>query len=220
MSDINRLGVLWVMVMPSSCHQVGPSLCFENCTYLTETNIQKSEIIFTMDLQPTLSNSLITLRPLNLDDFESLYKVSSDPKLWEQHPRSNRYRREVFQELFEQRLSSNGAFVIVDEKTNEVIGSTGFYEYDEKNHSVVIGYTFISRKYWGTGVNKEIKKLMIDYALQFVKKVLFHIGETNMRSRKAIEKIGAVEDGSFDKENIDGTPRKVVTYKIVKESFD
>lgn len=153
------------------------------------------------DLQPNhLQNELIMIKPLQEDDFEVLYAVASDPLVWEQHPNKLRYQRDVFQNYFEGALLSKGAFLIRDSKTNEVIGSSRFYDYNEEDNSVLIGYTFIGRNFWGNGYNKTLKKLMLDYAFQFVETVYFHIGAYNYRSQKAIEKIGAVKVDEFEVE--------------------
>ncbi|WP_431242416.1 GNAT family N-acetyltransferase [Flavobacterium sp. P21] len=144
------------------------------------------------DLQPDfLENEIIKLIPLEESHFEELYKVASDPLVWEQHPNKNRYERAVFQNFFEGAMESKGAFVILDKTANEIAGSTRFYEYDPENNSIFIGYTFYGRKFWGTGFNSQVKKIMLDYAFQFVEKVQFHIGAENFRSQKAIEKLGA-----------------------------
>ena len=144
------------------------------------------------DLQPkTLKNNLIELVPLENNHFEILFDVAKDPMIWEQHPNKNRFRREVFNTFFEGALQSEGAFLILDVATKEVVGSSRFYDFDAKDNSVLIGYTFIARKYWGKGYNKSLKKLMLDYAFESVDKVYFHIGSENLRSQMAIEKIGA-----------------------------
>ena len=146
------------------------------------------------NIQPShLQDELVQLIPLQENDFESLFQAASDPLIWEQHPNKNRYKREVFQIFFEGALASKGAFKICDAKTNEVIGSTRFYDYDENDKSVLIGYTFVARKFWGRGYNTAMKKLMLDYAFQYLDKVYFHIGAQNIRSQKAIERIGALK---------------------------
>lgn len=146
------------------------------------------------ELQPNhLQNEWITLIPLQENDFEALYQVANDELLWEQHPNKLRYQRAVFQNFFQGAIESKGAFFIRDTQTNEPVGSSRFYDYDEKDNSILIGYTFIARKYWGKGYNKALKKLMIDYAFQYVDTIYFHIGAHNIRSQKAIEKIGAIK---------------------------
>ena len=153
------------------------------------------------DLQSKkLHNELIRLIPLQETNFEELYAVASDPLVWEQHPNKLRYQRDVFQNYFEGAMLSKGAFIIRDNKTNEVVGCSRYYDYDEIESSVLIGYTFIGIKFWGKDYNKAIKKLMLDYAFQFVNKVYFHIGAFNYRSQKAIEKIGATKVDEFEVE--------------------
>ena len=153
------------------------------------------------DLQPIrLKNELIQLIPLQETDFEELYAVASDPLVWEQHPNKLRYQHEVFQNYFEGAMLSKGAFLIRDTKTNEVVGSSRYYDYNESDNSILIGYTFIGRKFWGNGYNKALKKIMLDYAFEQVNKVYFHIGAFNLRSQKAIEKIGAVKVDEFEVE--------------------
>ena len=137
--------------------------------------------------------------PLKESDFEELYKVASDPLIWEQHPSKTRYQREVFENYFKGAMESGGAFAVYNNKTGELIGSTRLYDYDETNSSILIGYTFIARSCWGSNYNRFMKKLMLDYAFQFVDKVIFHVGENNMRSRMAMEKLGGVLVGKEDR---------------------
>ena len=144
------------------------------------------------DLQPKhLINDLIELVPLENNHFEMLFEVAGDPLIWEQHPNKNRYQKEVFKNFFEGAMQSEGAFLIIDAATKAVVRSSRFYDFDEKDNAVLIGYTFIARKYWGKGFNKSLKNLMLAYAFEFVDKVYFHIGSQNLRSQMAIEKIGA-----------------------------
>jgi RimJ/RimL family protein N-acetyltransferase len=151
------------------------------------------------NLQPTLQNEWVKMLPLKEDDFEELYKVASDPLIWEQHPSKTRYQREVFQNYFTGAMESGGAFAVYNNKTGELIGSTRFYDYDETGSSVLIGYTFIARHCWGGNYNRSMKTLMLNHAFQFVHKVVFHVGEVNMRSRKAMEKLGGQLVGKADK---------------------
>ena len=145
-----------------------------------------------MNLQPYLKNELIKLKPLSTNDFEVLFNVAADPDIWEQHPDNLRYERDVFQKYFDSAIESKGAFLIIDNNTNEIIGRSRYYDFDETKKEIAIGYTFISTKYWGTNYNKALKKLMLDNAFRYVEKVLFHIGENNIRSQKAVEKLGAI----------------------------
>lgn len=142
-------------------------------------------------LQPTLENEIVRLIPLKEEDFETLFEVSSDPLVWEQHPNKDRYKREVFKNFFKGAMESKGAFLIFDNKTGKAIGSTRFYYPDETSNTIAIGYTFLARDHWGSTYNQAVKKLMLEYAFQYVDKVHFHIGAENIRSQNAIGKLGA-----------------------------
>jgi len=150
------------------------------------------------NLQPELLEDDITkLVPLQESDFDALYKVASDPLIWEQHPMKDRYKIEVFKPFFDAAINSKSAFLILDKETNEIIGNTRYYDYNPEKSSIAIGFTFIARKYWGGLYNKSNKKLLIDYAFQHVDSILFHIGADNIRSQKAASKLGAVKTGEM-----------------------
>jgi RimJ/RimL family protein N-acetyltransferase len=153
------------------------------------------------DLQLTLRGKLLELRPLTHEDFEPLYAAASDPLIWEQHPETTRYKREVFQNFFDSAMACGGAFAVIERATGKVIGSSRYWNLAADASEVEIGWTFLERKFWGGEYNREMKRLMLDHALPHVQRVVFVIGENNIRSRKAIEKIGA----KFLKK-IDGRP--------------
>jgi RimJ/RimL family protein N-acetyltransferase len=150
------------------------------------------------DLQPQLENELVKLILLKQEDFDILYQVASDPLIWEQHPDRFRYKKEVFEKYFEGAIKSGGAFLIVEKNSDEVIGSSRYYDFDKEKKSIAIGYAFLAKKYWGTTYNRAMKNLMFDHAFKFVEKVIFHIGAKNIRSQKAIEKLGAMKVGEIE----------------------
>ena len=143
--------------------------------------------------QNHFSNEWVTLIALKELDFEKLYKVASDPLIWKQHPNKSRYKREVFENFFKGAMESGGAFLIINTQTGEPIGSSRFCNYDEAAKSIEIGYTFYSKDCWGKPFNNSCKKLMINYAFQFIDTINFVIGVNNIRSQKAIERLGAIK---------------------------
>lgn len=169
-----------------------------------------------MDLQPTLGTERILLRPLKHDDLEALYAVASDPLIWEQHPNRDRYQRDVFEKFFQGAMDSRGAFAVIDTVSQEVIGSTRFYDLDPANDHVFIGYTFLARRCWGGSYNHEMKKLMIDHAFQSVNRVLFQIGANNIRSQMAVQRIGARYIRREDLLEPDGSTVEHLVFEIVK----
>ncbi|HMS65251.1 MAG TPA: GNAT family N-acetyltransferase [Ignavibacteria bacterium] len=172
------------------------------------------------DLQPILENELVKIQPLTEDDFERLFKVASDPQIWEQHPNKDRFKREVFKTFFEGAMESNGAFIVFDKKTNEVIGSSRYYGYSAVDNTVSIGYTFLVKDHWGTIYNRALKTLMLDHAFNFVDKVIFHIGALNVRSQKAILKLGAVKIDEVEMKYHGEEMKLNFVYQMEKEAWN
>jgi RimJ/RimL family protein N-acetyltransferase len=164
------------------------------------------------DLQPVLKGELLELRPLRPEDFDFLYAVASDPLIWELHPARNRYEKGAFQEFFREAMESGGALIALDSKTGSVIGSSRFHGYDPQKSVIEIGWTFLARAYWGGVYNGEMKQLMMRHAFQFVSSIIFVIGPQNLRSRRAVEKLGGVLIGS----RTDGSGRENVVYQITR----
>lgn len=169
------------------------------------------------NLQPTLENEFIRIVPLKAEDFERLYAIASDPLIWEQHPNKDRYKREVFETFFKGAMESHGAFLVFDKQTGKVIGSSRYYEADEEKKTIAIGYTFIARDHWGGTYNPALKDLMMEHAFQHFDAVIFHIGALNIRSQKAMEKLGGKKTAELEMEYY-GEPNKLnFVYEIRKE---
>jgi N-acetyltransferase len=168
------------------------------------------------DLQPNLKGHLIELRPLEPKDWDELFAVASDSLIWEQHPERERYKEDVFRVFFKEAMESGGAFVVIDKQRQQIIGSTRFYGYDPEKSEIEIGWTFLARKYWGGRYNAEMKTLMLTHAFQFVECVIFLVGEHNLRSQKAMEKIGAIKVGMATRAYGNHPPATNVKYVIRK----
>lgn len=168
------------------------------------------------DLQPTLESPVASLKPLQAGDFEALYRIASDPKIWEQHPNKDRWQRDVFLQFFQGAMESKGAFLITDKTTDEIAGSSRFYNYNQTGKSIMIGYTFYAVKFWGTGLNSAVKRLMIDYIFQFVDTIHFQVGATNLRSQIAIQRLGAVKTGEESVAYYGEPPKLNFVYELLK----
>ncbi len=167
------------------------------------------------DYQPVLKGDLVELRPLRSEDYEDLYSIAADPLIWEQHPVTNRHEEGSFQVFFREALASGGALIAIDAETQRVIGSSRFHGYNKKRSEVEIGWTFLARSHWGGIYNREMKQLMLQHAFRFVNCVLFLVGLQNLRSQRAVEKIGGVRVGSRP----DGGGRNSYVYQITASTF-
>lgn len=167
------------------------------------------------DAQPTLTGATVTLSPLRAEDWDALFAVAADPLIWEVHPAHDRWQEPVFRRFFADAMASGGCLVIRDNATVAVIGSSRYDRTRVEPGEVEIGWTFLARPYWGGATNREIKTLMIAHALRWWDAAVFMVGETNIRSRRAMEKIGGelLPDRTpvFD---MAGTPSPHVIYAI------
>ena len=167
------------------------------------------------DLQPVLRGELLELRPLRAEDYAELYAAASDPLVWEQHPAADRHREEVFREFFREALESGGALAAVDRRDGRIVGSSRFHGYDEAEGEIEIGWTFLARSHWGGAYNGEMKRLMLRHAFRFVGRVVFLVGPRNLRSQRAVEKIGGVRAGS----RADAYGRESLVYELTASAF-
>ena len=174
-----------------------------------------------MDRQPTLETERLVLRALTEDDREPLYEVASDPMVWEQHPIHDRWRREVFDAFFDEGLASGGALAVVDKAKDRIVGSTRYDKYDPEEGGVVeIGWTFLERRCWGKGINREMKRAMLEHAFEHVALVEFRVGDTNYRSRNALEAIGAERTDRYELGRYQGKRVVHLVYEITRDAFE
>jgi RimJ/RimL family protein N-acetyltransferase len=143
-----------------------------------------------LDLQPTLTGTHITLRPLAAQDFDELFAAASDPLVWAQHPDPDRGTPEGFPPFFDDALRSKCCLVAIDPARRSVIGWSRYSNY-APGERITIGYTFLARSHWGGTANAKMKRLMLRHAFTDVQEVLFTVAERNLRSRRAVEKLGA-----------------------------
>lgn len=159
------------------------------------------------------------LRPTRPDDWAAHWAIAADPLMWVVHPAWDRYQEPVFRAYFEANLASGGSLTTVDRATDAVIGASRYWEVDPATQSVEIGATYLARAHWGSEINREVKRLMITHALRAVDAVTFRVGATNIRSRRALEKIGARLTEHTDISMMAGMPTEHVIYEITRDEF-
>lgn len=145
----------------------------------------------TIERQPHLRTPRLYLRPLQPDDWQGLYAVACDPLIWALHPAQDRWQEPVFRQFFAQALESRGALVAIDPRHGGIIGSSRYDLTRAGPGEMEIGWTFLARRYWGGAMNALLKRMMLEHAFGQVPRVIFLVGEHNLRSRRAMQKIGA-----------------------------
>lgn len=173
-----------------------------------------------MDRQPCLEGDRLRLRPLTAGDRDALYAVAADPELWALHPAHDRWQRPVFDAMFDDALAHGGALGVIDRASGAIIGSSQFRPHARHPHVIEIGWTFLARAYWGGAANRELKRLMLEHALAQVETVIFRVGAANLRSRRAMEKIGGQRTEEIETVTFpDGRRVDHVFYRIDRAGF-
>jgi N-acetyltransferase len=165
-----------------------------------------------LNRQPNLEGPTLRIRPLIADDWEGLFAVAADPLIWAQHPAHDRWRRDVFAGYFAEARASGGGVVVIERATGAIVGASRYQPLQSSGNDIEIGWSFLARRLWGGPANREKKTLMLDHAFGAVESVVFKIGAENMRSRRAVEKLGGVFEADFTRP--DGGPG--VLYRLNK----
>ncbi|MEK5640776.1 hypothetical protein BK138_24310 [Paenibacillus rhizosphaerae] len=152
-----------------------------------------------------LDGKRVKLIPLELEHSIHLYECSRDPEIWASYPihirTLNEMEKFVQKALDGRERKEQFPFVIYDKETNEIVGTTRYLRISEENNNLNIGSTWYSSKVWRTRVNTESKSLLLNYAFENlrVNRVEIITTITNIRSQKAIERLGAVREGILRK---------------------
>ncbi|MBN8809571.1 MAG: GNAT family N-acetyltransferase [Sphingomonas sp.] len=167
-----------------------------------------------IDRQPHLIGERVELRPARAADFAALFAVAADPLIWEVHPAHDRWQEASFRQFFDAGIASGGMLIAIDRASGAVIGSSRYDLDRAEPNEVEIGWTFLARSHWGGQYNGEMKALMLAHAFRFVDRAIFVIGESNGRSRAAIERVGGrLLDRRHDA-TMAGRPAPHVVYAI------
>ena len=175
----------------------------------------------------TLENNRVKLTLLTLDNYTKISKIGKQDNLVQYSP--SKVATPLDLENYVKTAISGYKnktvipFLIFDKKTNTYAGTTRFANIDSHNKVLHIGWTWIGREFQGTGLNMNMKFLMLEYAFETLKfdKVEFRADERNIASRKAIEKIGGKLEGILRNNMLmlDGFKRSSCCYGILKEEW-
>ena len=171
-------------------------------------------------MQPVLEDDRVIVRPMVEADREPLFAVASDPQIWALHPAHDRWQRAVFDPFFDEALASKGALTIIAKATGTVIGSSRYDIRVAQAGEVEIGWTYLARRHWGGETNRAVKRLMVGHALTIFDTVIFLVGETNLRSRRAMEKVGGVLTDRRQDWDMAGVTVSHLIYAITRHNYE
>lgn len=175
-----------------------------------------------------LRGTHVVLEPLDLAHAEDLHAATDDPEVWRHlgspQPRGvGEMRRVVAAYLDAQQRGEQVCWVQRCAVTGAVVGTTSWYEIDPARRSLAIGYTWLGRPWWRTGVNTEAKLLLLARAFQELDavRVVWHTDIRNERSQRAIERLGASREGVLrrHRQRPDGSWRDTVQYSMLADEW-
>ncbi|MDX7996486.1 GNAT family N-acetyltransferase [Bacillus subtilis] len=174
-----------------------------------------------------LTGELIRVVPMDKSHIQGLYEAANDENIWTHLPKTITTLRgtEAFVEeaLQTKKTGTECPFVIIHRKTGKMVGTTRFLYMSSASRSLEIGWTWFHPSVWGTSVNTECKYLLLQYCFEQLKtiRVQFKTDERNIRSQKAIERLGAIKEGILRNQMIrkDGTFRNSVFYSIIDSEW-
>jgi RimJ/RimL family protein N-acetyltransferase len=175
-----------------------------------------------------LQGEWVKLVPFDTENIEELVRLAREPKIWEHYPldmSSDEKSRMRFQQGMEEREKGlQFPFVIVDQKTGRAIGSTRLMDIQQHHRKLEIGWTWLHPSCWNTLVNTECKKLLLQFCFEELKtqRVCLKADQSNWRSRKAIQKLGAIYEGCLRCDMIrdNGTNRNSAYYSILDTEWE
>ena len=175
-----------------------------------------------------LETERVLLRPLSLDDEEALQHVADDDALWiyglNDLSKSGELNKYILKALTDRDDDTAAVWVIIDKKTNLIAGCTRLAEISWKDERGQIGWTWIGRDFQGSGLNKEMKFLILSYGFEVLglNRIEFKADERNHQSRQALLSIGATREGILRQHMKihNGYIRNTVFYSILRSEWD
>ncbi|MEQ6357214.1 GNAT family protein [Lysinibacillus sp. M3] len=174
-----------------------------------------------------LENEVVLLKPLEHGDIQGLLEAASYPEIWSHMSttieKMDDVNKFVDKALLTKREKTEFPFVVVDKKSEQIIGSTRFMDIDDTHKRLEIGTTWISPAFWRTAINTNCKYLLLQYCFEILnlQRVQIKTDHENVRSQRAIERLGATKEGILRNHMVrkDGTTRHTVMYSITLQEW-
>jgi RimJ/RimL family protein N-acetyltransferase len=175
-----------------------------------------------------LESERVLLRPLSLGDEEALQHIANDDSLWiyglQDLSKAGELNNYILNALSDRDNQTSAVWVIIDKKTMKVAGCTRLAEISWKDERGQIGWTWIGRDFQGSGLNKEMKYLILSYGFDVLRlnRIEFKADERNHQSRQALLSIGATREGILRQHMKihNGYIRNTVFYSILRSEWD
>ena len=195
---------------------------------MSDASAQPLPLLATADLRGTFAGRLVRVEPLAAEHEPGLIEAAGDPEMFAWMPVDMASSRDALHEwlittLAAAREGSTVPYAIVAADSDRVLGSTRFLELRFEHLRAEIGWTWVTRSAWSTGVNVETKLLLLEHAFERVglRRVEFKTDARNERSRGALLALGATFEGILRKHMVvrDGGERDSAYYSVIDDEW-
>ncbi|MDQ3534193.1 MAG: GNAT family N-acetyltransferase [Bacteroidota bacterium] len=175
-----------------------------------------------------LEDRMVLIKPLTFKDFKGLNEVALDPDIWKYMPLTEIKTTEDLHEYIkkarkQRKEATRYPFVIFNKTENKIAGSTSYGNVSIIDKRLEIGWTWLGKQFQGSGINKHCKFLLLQYAFETLcfERVELKTDALNLQSRKAMLKIGAIEEGILRSHTLmnGGRRRDTIYYSILKNEW-
>ena len=172
----------------------------------------------------TLQGKRVRLEPLSLSHVPALRPHADEAEIWEfllilKHGRPDAMDLWVENAIKEARDGTSFPYAVVDQATGVAVGSTSLYEYSAPMKRITVGHSWLSRSCWGSGINTEAKYLLFKHCFESlgIRRLQTRVDVMNLRSHKAVEKLGFVPEGVLRSFLLypDGRPRNLTMFSLL-----
>lgn len=177
-----------------------------------------------IDFNLVLQNETILLRPMKDSDLESLHQLTEDSNSWKFYTHDLSDFDELKEWAKPALKKDRFQFIILLKENNEMLGSSAFGNLSVRDRRIEIGWTWLAKKHQGTGINNQVKYLMLDYAFEklYIERVEFKTDVLNSQARASLKNIGAIEEGVLRSHTLmtKGRRRDTIYYSILKSEWN
>ncbi|SIT19479.1 Protein N-acetyltransferase, RimJ/RimL family [Thalassolituus maritimus] len=178
--------------------------------------------------QIVLEDDKVIMRPMSIEDTKGFSSIAFDEDLWRYYVMKLSSDLElanyIVSSIEENKAGRQHVFTIIDKATGLIVGSTSFGNISLKDRRVEIGWTWLGRKFQGTGINDHCKYLLLAYAFEQagMLRVEFKTDVLNLAARNALKKFGATEEGILRSHTLmqDGRRRDTIYYSVLASEWD
>lgn len=174
----------------------------------------------------TLEGERVKLVPLDRQHFEPLAACAAHPDIWKEMAIDGVDEDELLSSfrasLLRRAAGEEYPFTVIDKRTNKIYGSTRYFDIHAEHKKLEIGWTWYHPSYWGNGYNTECKLLLLQFCFEQLQanRVQLKTRITNLRSRAAILKIGAKQEGILRNDRVqNGVIKDTVVFSFIKEEW-